>query len=134
MKRAIELIDEPRGLQRLSCGHWTAVMPEMPPSDTAECSACDRFELPDDAQAYKQTPEFTEATLPAGLRREHNTKRGVWGRIIVLDGRLRYRVGLLDFEQELTPDQPPGIIQPEVLHSVEPVDTVRFFVEFLRVP
>lgn len=40
---------------------------------------------------YKCTPVFDENTLPAGLRREHRTKPGVWGVIRVLDGRLRYR-------------------------------------------
>ena len=29
--------------------------------------------------SYKSTPVFDETTLPAGLRREHRTKAGVWG-------------------------------------------------------
>ena len=41
---------------------------------------------------YKCTPIFDETTLPAGLRREHRTKAGVWGAIRVLEGRLRYQV------------------------------------------
>ena len=40
---------------------------------------------------YKSTPVFDENTLPAGLRKEHRTKAGVWGVIRVLEGRLRYR-------------------------------------------
>ncbi|MGC2189855.1 MAG: DUF1971 domain-containing protein, partial [Candidatus Sulfotelmatobacter sp.] len=39
---------------------------------------------------YRCTPIFDETTLPAGLRREHRTKAGVWGVIRVLEGRLRY--------------------------------------------
>ena len=35
---------------------------------------------------YKRTAVFDENTLPAGLRREHRTKPGVWGVIRVLDG------------------------------------------------
>ncbi|MEO7410774.1 MAG: DUF1971 domain-containing protein, partial [Sphingomicrobium sp.] len=41
---------------------------------------------------YKSTPVFDEKTLPAGLRKEHRTKPGVWGVIRMLEGRLRYRV------------------------------------------
>ena len=41
---------------------------------------------------YKRTSVFDEDTLPAGLRREHRTKPGVWGVIRVLDGRVRYQV------------------------------------------
>jgi tellurite resistance-related uncharacterized protein len=41
------------------------------------------------AQAYRCTPVFDENTLPAGLRRAHRTKPGVWGAIRVLEGRLR---------------------------------------------
>jgi tellurite resistance-related uncharacterized protein len=35
---------------------------------------------------------FDENTLPAGLRRGHRTKPGVWGVIRVLDGPLRYQL------------------------------------------
>ena len=96
-----------------------------------ECTRCDAFELPDDAVAYKQTDVFTEATLPTALRRDHRTKPGVWARIVVVAGRLRYHVrGKV---VDLAPDA-PGIVIPEVAHHVEPVGTVSFFVEFLRVP
>ena len=50
------------------------------------------------AQAYGCTPVFDENTLPAGLRRAHRTKPGVWGVIRVLEGRLRYCV--LDSDSE----------------------------------
>ena len=42
------------------------------------------------AEPYRRTPVFDENTLPAGLRREHRTKPGVWGIIRVFEGRLRY--------------------------------------------
>ena len=46
--------------------------------------------LPPDVVPYRRTAEFTEATIPAGLRRRHTTQPGVWGRICVLEGALRY--------------------------------------------
>lgn len=89
--------------------------------------------LPTEVAAYRRTPEFSQATLPAGLRRRHTTKAGVWGRICVLEGALRYRILEPQLEEHLLTPQHPGVVEPEVPHEVEPVGEVRFFVEFLRV-
>ena len=93
------------------------------------CLRCERFEWPDDLVAYKRTPEFTAETIPNGLRRDHSTKQGVWARIVVLEGRLRYRVDAWDATFELTSAQ-NGIVVPEVPHHVAPLGPVRFYVEF----
>lgn len=85
--------------------------------------------LPADCEVYRRTRSFTETSVPRGLLREHSTAAGVWGRIVVERGALRYRVGGLQFT--LAPGT-PGIIAPEVLHEVEPVGEVTFHVEFLR--
>lgn len=98
---------------------------------TLDCVRCDAFELPDDAVVYKRTADFTDATIPAALRADHTTKAGVWGRIVVSEGRLRYVVEPLRRETELAPDV-PGIVLPEVSHRVEALGPVRFHVEFLR--
>ncbi len=97
------------------------------------CVRCDRFELPAHFVPYKQTPVFTEASLPEGLKKDHSTKTGVWAKIIVTEGKLLYRVAALDTEMELSRNQ-AGIVVPEVLHCVEPLGAVRFFVEFYRSP
>ena len=91
--------------------------------------------LPRDVKPYRRTATFTAATLPAGLRRSHSTAGGVWGLIHVLQGHLAYRVTdprHSAVEKVLSPDQPPGVISPGVLHEVEPLDDVRFYVEFHR--
>ena len=95
------------------------------------CVRCDRFELPEGLEAYKETPEFTETSIPKGLLKDHSTKRGVWGLIRVSAGQLRY----------VTPQQTfvvmsgePGIVVPEMVHHVEAQGEVRFKVEFLRRP
>jgi len=78
---------------------------------------------------YKSTPVFDENTLPAGLRREHRTKVGVWGIIRVLEGRLRFRV--LDPISETILDlDHPGFVLPDQPHSVEPLGAVQMRVEF----
>lgn len=85
--------------------------------------------LPPDLKAYKRTPEFDQDTLPAGLRRAHRTKPGVWALIHVIEGRLRYRVLEPLSETELTPGT-PGVIQPDQPHEVEPLGVMRMYVEF----
>jgi len=98
-----------------------------------DCVRCERFELPEHFVAYKQTPVFSEESLPEGLKKDHSTKTGVWAKIVVTEGKLLYRVAALDTEMELSRNQ-AGIVVPEVLHCVQPLGAVRFFVEFYRSP
>lgn len=90
--------------------------------------------LPDDVVAYRKTPEFTAATVPAGLLKSHTTKRGVWGHIRILDGRLLYRILEPIVEEHVLTQERPGVVSPEIAHEVMPLGEVRFFVEFLRCP
>lgn len=93
--------------------------------------------LPPDLVPYRRTAEFTESTVPPGLLRAHTTKVGAWGLIHVLEGRLAYRITdprKPASETILTAESPPGVIEPTVLHEVEPLGPVRFYVEFLRAP
>jgi len=85
--------------------------------------------LPAGLKAYKRTPIFDECTLPAGLRREHRTKAGVWALIHVTYGALRYRV-LDPFHEEILTKERPGVVWPGQLHEVEPVGSMGVFVEF----
>ena len=68
-------------------------------------------------------------SLPAGLRREHRTKAGVWALIHVVEGQLRYRIFEPRSEQILTAAA-PGVVSPEQPHEVEPVGPMRMFVEY----
>ncbi len=84
--------------------------------------------------SYRRTPEFSESTVPAALRRHHATKAGVWARIHVVAGSLRYRIlGPEPEEHTLSPDH-AGVVEPELLHEVEPLGEVRFYLEFFRRP
>lgn len=85
--------------------------------------------LPEGLRPYKRTPVFDQDSLPAGLRRRHSTKAGVWGLIRVLGGRLLYRILEPASECILDSDH-PGVVRPTQLHEVEPLGAVRFFVEF----
>ncbi|MEX2375555.1 MAG: DUF1971 domain-containing protein [Dehalococcoidia bacterium] len=78
---------------------------------------------------YRHTPVFDENTLPAGLRREHRTRPGVWAVIRVLDGRLRYEIFEPASEVILEPSH-PGLVLPDQPHLVEPLGPMRMQVEF----
>ncbi|MFP5317342.1 MAG: DUF3565 domain-containing protein [Acidimicrobiia bacterium] len=96
-----------------------------------DCPLCDRAELPGELRVVRTTDVWDEATMPAGLRRDHRVAAGTWGRITVEAGRLRFRAATeppLDTVVEPGSHQP---IPPEVVHSVEPLGPVRFVVEFL---
>ncbi|MEO8602677.1 MAG: DUF3565 domain-containing protein [bacterium] len=134
---------------RLSCGHDQHVRHD-PPFTTREwvttpegragrlgqmldCVRCVAFELPSHFVAYKRTATFDQDSVPAGLRKDHATKAGVWARIVVERGRLRYHVEALGQVFELSPEL-AGIVVPEVPHHVEPRGAVSFHVEFYRAP
>jgi tellurite resistance-related uncharacterized protein len=84
---------------------------------------------PTDLVAYRRTPDFDEATLPAGLRRAHSTKPGVWAKLHVEAGSLRFTDETTGIETELGPGV-HAVIRPESPHHVTPIGPVRFFVEF----
>ena len=78
-------------------------------------------------EPYKVTPVFDEYSLPAGLRREHRTKPGVWGIIRLLKGKVRLArpsgISILSAEH-------PGMIEPEQPHWVELLGPIQMQVEF----
>ena len=97
-----------------------------------DCLRCDRMEWPCGYAAYRRTPEFNEATVPAGLMSEHATKRGVWARIHVLSGVLLYHAGAPISRCFRVEASANAVIVPDVRHRVEPEGPVRFFIEFSR--
>lgn len=87
-------------------------------------------ELPPHVRPYRRTPEFTQDTVPAGLLRDHVTRAGTWALIHVLEGQLLYSVPCANLELVLSAETAPGVVCPQVPHSVRPLGAVRFCVEF----
>jgi tellurite resistance-related uncharacterized protein len=78
----------------------------------------------------RTTPDFDEHTVPAALLSAHRVADGVWGRLVVRSGSLRFVFetgpGRIVHAGE-TQAIPPG-----VPHHVEVVGPVAFAVEFHR--
>ena len=88
--------------------------------------------LPESVSAYARTAVFSAQSIPEGLRKSHRTKAGTWAKIVILEGRLRYRILEPELREfELSSDV-PGVVEPQVPHEVEAVGNVSFYVEFYR--
>ena len=89
-------------------------------------------QIPEVVTAYKKTPEFTESTVPEGLLKDHQTKEGVWGKIVILDGELEYTINEPEKEVLVLTEHFHGVVEPTILHHIKPLGAVRFYVEFYR--
>jgi len=87
-------------------------------------------QLPSDVAPYKRTPVFDEITVPKGLLNEHQTKESVWGKIVILEGRLQYTINEPVKESIILDSNLIGVVEPTIRHEVKPLGKVRFFVEF----
>jgi tellurite resistance-related uncharacterized protein len=99
-----------------------------------ECPLCDRAELPAATRLVRSSPEWTEGTLPPGLRRAHRLGPGTWGRIVVEEGRLLFSMASEPgLQMELTHQTSAQAIPPGIEHEVSPLGPVRFSIDFLAV-
>lgn len=87
--------------------------------------------IPEHLVPYRRTPEFDENSVPEVWLNAHRTKRGVWAKIVVLEGRLLYVVAVPREETCLDANQ-FGVVEPGVGHFVKPLGKVRFYLEFYR--
>lgn len=80
---------------------------------------------------YSETPEFTHETVPQKLLNLHDTKPGVWGRIVVISGQLDYIIPEEAVHITLSPER-TAWIKPGQPHKVALRGPVCFKVEFFR--
>jgi len=99
-----------------------------------DCPLCDRAGLPEATRLVRSSPDWNEDTMPKGLLRAHRLAAGTWGRIVVKEGRLFFRMaGDPPLEAELAQSTPVQAIPPEVEHEVRLAGPVRFSIDFLAV-
>jgi len=89
--------------------------------------------LPDHVEQYKQTPTFTEVTVPAGFLKEHSTKAGTWGLLTVASGSLKFTNTEPGYEEEFVIEAgKTATITPQHRHFIKPLGKVTFHLEFYR--
>jgi tellurite resistance-related uncharacterized protein len=91
--------------------------------------------IPENFVKYKSTPVFEKDSVPKMFLHLHNTRAGVYGKIRVISGTLKFfgftqRKG--DIEQEISiPAGDFAVSPPEYWHKVEFLtDNTRFQVDF----
>jgi tellurite resistance-related uncharacterized protein len=87
--------------------------------------------LPMGLAFVRRTPLFTRETVPEALLSAHRVKVGVWGLLRVEQGRVRYCLDAPLDDTLVVAAGGTAVIEPEVLHHVELLDTdSAFLVEF----
>ena len=112
---------------------WRHVRDKRQYLDTGEDGA--ELPLPEPPvplKEYQRTPEFTDDDAPAGLLHDHRTKAGVWGRIVLLEGNLRYCLEDGSARAWILSPARPAWIPPDLPHRVEFLGPARFYVSFWR--
>ena len=88
---------------------------------------------------YKRLPQWNAETLPAGFRKQHNTKEGTWARLTILEGELDFFAldadGEIQATTRLTAKAPTPFVQPQAWHRVAPASSdLLCYLEFYCEP
>ncbi len=89
-------------------------------------------ELPPGLTKYSETQCFDETSVPEKLTSAHNTKPGVWGKLVVLSGELHYVIPGPPEERHRVNAGDYAVIEPTIVHFVELTENTSFRVEFYR--
>lgn len=88
--------------------------------------------FPENLTFVRSTPTFEEDSIPKGLQRSHNTKKGTWAKIVIESGELIYSIDEGEFAGQsfiLTTER-FGVVEPQISHAVRAEKPVRFRVDF----
>lgn len=88
--------------------------------------------LPPAVRHYSTSPLFTDVTVPEKLTGLHRTKPGVWGRLVVEQGTLRFMEPGPPKRDVAVSEGEEIIIAPELPHRVAIAGPVSFLIEFHR--
>ncbi len=89
-------------------------------------------ELPSGVKKYSQSPVFAEASTPTKLTTDHDTKSGVWGKLVVSKGALEFIVPGPPSSKQRVEAGGFAVIEPTVPHRVCLIGPVEFQIEFYR--
>ncbi len=88
--------------------------------------------MPEGLSLVRTTPEFTAVSTPSGLRSAHEVADGVWGRLRVRRGSVRFVFEDARDDAMVISADGSVDIPPQRRHHVEPADDAVFVVEFHR--
>ena len=95
------------------------------------CPLCDRCELPDGLAVVRTTATWDEHTVPRGLVAAHRVAPGMWGRLRVARGAVRF-VAETDPVTDVVVVAPgQQAIPPDVRHHVELRPGTHLAIDFL---
>lgn len=87
--------------------------------------------IPGHLTPYRRTPEFDQSNVSEMWLNPHSTKRNVWGKIVVTQGRLR--LTLIDKDKQVILDPEHfGVVAPRQPHFVTILGIASFYIEFYR--
>ena len=79
-----------------------------------------------DLICYKTMPVWTKNNIPPSILNKHNTKAGTWGKLRVVQGRVKFHemneAGQTVAEHILTPESDIWTIHPQAWHKAELMD------------
>lgn len=87
---------------------------------------------PETLVEYHRTPEYTADNAPASLLHDHHIKAGVWGRLVILEGQLRYCLEDGRGGSWILSPVHSAWIPPDLPHRVEFIGPVCFYVSYWR--
>ena len=89
-------------------------------------------ELPGGVRLVRTTRVFRADGVPAGLLSQHRVAEGVWGRLVVGSGRLRFVADDDPTVERVVVAGDEVVIPPKRTHHLELLGDVEFIIEFHR--
>ena len=80
------------------------------------------------SRPYKVTAVWDQDSLPLSIRKQHNTKAGIWGLLRVIEGEVD--LVFVDGPTVHVTRDSPAVIPPQEMHHVEAHGPFRMQVEF----
>ena len=84
-----------------------------------------------DKTPYKKTPIFNAKNAPKAILEKHNTKEGVWGKLVVISGTLKF-IDLENDKEVVLVEGEFQIIEPTKWHKLVLIDNPEFYIEFFK--
>lgn len=90
--------------------------------------------LPGNVEKYRETQVYDVESIPKGFTRKHSTKKGVWGRIVVVSGDLELTIFEPRRLQLMLSEGEFAVTAPKQAHRVKLNEGASFKIEFYHVP